>query len=214
MFKKFFKNYGFTLFELLAVLAIMAIIAGIAVPRVTQTIKNARIEALKNNMQLIANSMQRYATEKELTSCIGGMFVINPNVLETEAESGDLFEYDGSDDPGAPDSDPSIHNVLIDPETDGVPDADSRAKEISDDYIEGGIPEHIRVIVYADEDGQGHIVVSYGDVDATPEDDSEDDVLLYNGITPQEMGADASATSFQFAKTFELEDGEGHNHKQ
>ena len=42
---KKFKNAGFTLFELLAVLAIMAIIAGIAVPRVMQTIKNARIRS-------------------------------------------------------------------------------------------------------------------------------------------------------------------------
>src|SRR5690554_5418564 len=64
--KKFFKNYGFTLFELLAVLAILAIIAGIAVPRVMQTIKNARIQALQSEMQLVANSVQRLLMEEEI----------------------------------------------------------------------------------------------------------------------------------------------------
>ena len=84
---KKFKNAGFTLFELLAVLAIMAIIAGIAVPRVMQTITNARIEAIESEMNMIANAVQRYVVEKELGSCIGGMFVINPNEDQHEDDT-------------------------------------------------------------------------------------------------------------------------------
>ncbi|MFP4457268.1 MAG: prepilin-type N-terminal cleavage/methylation domain-containing protein, partial [Clostridia bacterium] len=61
--KKVFNNKGFTLFELLAVLAILAIVAGIAVPRVMQTISNARVQALETEMELVASSVQRMLVE-------------------------------------------------------------------------------------------------------------------------------------------------------
>lgn len=209
------NNKGFTLFELLAVLAILSIIAAIAVPRVMQTIKNARIEALKSNMQLIANSMQRYVTEKELTSCIGGMFVINPNVSETEVQSGNKFFYndntpeqmDSSDAPTTPTND-SIHNITIDNLVENKP----IQTYIMENYIEGGIPNHIRVLVYAGADNVGRIIVSYGEVDINPSDNSINDKFLINGIKANELGTVSSTGSYMITKTFELESGDGHDH--
>ncbi len=89
--KKFFKNHGFTLFELLAVLAILAIIAGIAVPRVMQTIKNARIQAIRSEMQLVANSVQRMLMEAEIMNSRegfdGGVFTITSGSITTSPGS-------------------------------------------------------------------------------------------------------------------------------
>ena len=202
------KNKGFTLFELLAVLAILSIIAAIAVPRVMQTIKNARIEALKSNMQLIANSMQRYVTEKELTSCVGGMFVINQAYNETDVISNSKFYFNGTTLQNATGT--SIHNITVVDQS----ETDSIAKEIANDYIEGGIPSHIRVLVYADSTGKGNVVVSYGNVDKTPSTTGDDTkVVLINGITPQDLGEAQDAKYYQVTKTFELDSGEGHKHE-
>ncbi len=63
--KVLFKR-GFTLFELLAVLAIISIVAGITIPRVMQTIKNAKIEKIMNEMSLVHDALLRMITEYEL----------------------------------------------------------------------------------------------------------------------------------------------------
>ncbi len=53
------KRNGFTLVELLAVIVILAIILVIAVPQITNTIKNARMGAFGSSAKLIASTAER-----------------------------------------------------------------------------------------------------------------------------------------------------------
>ena len=202
---KKFKNAGFTLFELLAVLAIMAIIAGIAVPRVMQTITNARIEAIESELNMIANSVQRYAVEKELGSCIGGMFVINPTnaMVQGATAAGDVIDL--NDLTTAPTSGADVDYLTVETANGTtVAPADGNAFGLID-YVEGGIPNYVTVQVYQNTDGDGEILVSYG----LASDDFDHTTLTVNqkgGIEADEL------TPGVITRTFELDGGSGHKH--
>jgi len=146
--KKFFKNSGFTLFELLAVLAILAIVAGIAVPRVMQTITNSRIQALEAEMQLVASAVQRMVMETEIMSSN------NPN-------KGVNVPFYIAGAPITTTDDDLILDYLLDTTyTDGSMDADGIDIDMIqnqtdpsvsmniEDYLEGGVPDYLYVFVY------------------------------------------------------------------
>lgn len=56
------KN-GFTLIELLTVIVILGVIAGIAVPTITKTIQNSRVDSCKEQVRTIERAAERWATE-------------------------------------------------------------------------------------------------------------------------------------------------------
>jgi len=61
------KKNGFTLVELLAVIVILAIILVIAVPKIANTITNARKGALESSAKLIAAGAEREKLLREAT---------------------------------------------------------------------------------------------------------------------------------------------------
>lgn len=54
---------GVTLIELLAVIAIMAVIAAVAIPVVSNSMASARENTTKQNLQLLAEALQRYNSD-------------------------------------------------------------------------------------------------------------------------------------------------------
>lgn len=54
---------GVTLIELLAVIAILAIIAAVAIPVVSNSMNNAKVNTTEQNLQIIADALQRYDTD-------------------------------------------------------------------------------------------------------------------------------------------------------
>ena len=53
------KKKGFTLVELLAVIVILAIILVIAVPKIMDTIENAKLGAIESTARLIINGAEK-----------------------------------------------------------------------------------------------------------------------------------------------------------
>ncbi|MFP4698619.1 MAG: type II secretion system protein [Eubacteriales bacterium] len=150
--KKFFKNSGFTLFELLAVLAILAIVAGIAVPRVLQTITNARVTALEAEMQLVGTTVQRMFTEEEINAPGNspGMdvqfYIMGVDIsaeldnivpLYTEYETGGPTDHAPSD----------FVPYVYDSGQDGFYDSSYTTDLRLQDYLEGGVPDYLTVLV-------------------------------------------------------------------
>ena len=60
------KIKGFTLVELLAVIVILAIILVIAVPKITDTIKNSKIASFESSAKTIAAQAEKKKMEKEI----------------------------------------------------------------------------------------------------------------------------------------------------
>ena len=59
------KKNGFTLVELLAVIVILAIILVIAVPKITDTIKNSKIASFESSAKTIAAQAEKKKMEKQ-----------------------------------------------------------------------------------------------------------------------------------------------------
>ena len=66
------KN-GFTLVELLAVIVILAIILVIAVPKITDTIKNSKIASFESSVKTIAAQAEKKKMEKEILEDTGSI---------------------------------------------------------------------------------------------------------------------------------------------
>jgi type II secretory pathway pseudopilin PulG len=170
---------------LLAVLAILAIVAGIAVPRVMQTIRNARVSALEAEMQLVANTVQRMFMEEEINSpgsspamdvqfFIEGVDILNVNTGETYDGAkllGDYTEYDP-----ATVGDITLLPYIWDGDNGFTTDTSYSTELNLEDYLEGGVPEYLTVLVVdqnaidgdesvdsevSDKSGIGAIVVIY-----------------------------------------------------
>ncbi len=60
------KKNGFTLVELLAVIVILAIILVIAIPKITDTIKNSKIASFESSAKTIAAQAEKKKMEKEI----------------------------------------------------------------------------------------------------------------------------------------------------
>ena len=60
------KKNGFTLVELLAVIVILAIILVIAVPKITDTIKNSKIASFESSAKTIAAQAEKKKMENEI----------------------------------------------------------------------------------------------------------------------------------------------------
>jgi general secretion pathway protein G len=58
------REGGFTLIELVIVMAIIAILASLAVPVFTNTIKNAKEAALKEDLHVMRNAIDSYTMDK------------------------------------------------------------------------------------------------------------------------------------------------------
>lgn len=71
------KKNGFTLIELLAVIVILAILVLIAMPKVLQTVENARRDTFKVEIQNILNKIESVSTDKILN---GGFKTITQDV--------------------------------------------------------------------------------------------------------------------------------------
>ncbi len=56
---------AFSLVELVIVIVILGVIGAIAVPRITQGIANAGVNALQRDLQIIRNAIETYAAEHE-----------------------------------------------------------------------------------------------------------------------------------------------------
>ena len=65
------KKNGFTLVELLAVIVILAIILVIAVPKITDTINNAREGSMASSVKMVAAAAER---EKMVADTLGNEF--------------------------------------------------------------------------------------------------------------------------------------------
>ena len=200
------KNAGFTLFELLAVLAIMAIIAGIAVPRIMQTITNARIQAVKSEMGMVANAVQRYAVEKELGSCIGGFYVIHPSVAQDTADvDADLIISLGSDGDTPAEDTGGASNLNVTLE---YGNAGTIASDL-EEYVEGGIPAYLTVqIVMNTDELVGEIIVKYGEAVTSATDPT---VVTESSVTKADLDGEIGGSSV-ITKTFELGTGDPHDH--
>lgn len=61
------NSRGFTLIELLIVLAIIAILAGIAVPRYTASLKEAKESACAANIAILESAVMRYWIDNDET---------------------------------------------------------------------------------------------------------------------------------------------------
>ena len=67
------KKDGFTLVELLAVIVILAIILVIAVPKITDTIKNSKIASFESSAKTIASQAEKKKMEKEILEDTGSI---------------------------------------------------------------------------------------------------------------------------------------------
>ena len=67
------KVKGFTLVELLAVIVILAIILVIAVPKITDTIKNSKIASFESSAKTIAAQAEKKKMEKEILEDTGSI---------------------------------------------------------------------------------------------------------------------------------------------
>ena len=67
------KKNGFTLVELLAVIVILAIILVIAVPKITDTIKNSKIASFESSAKTIAAQAEKKKMEKEILEDSGSI---------------------------------------------------------------------------------------------------------------------------------------------
>ena len=67
------KKNGFTLVELLAVIVILAIILVIAVPKITDTIKNSKIASFESSAKTIAAQAEKKKMEKEILEDAGSI---------------------------------------------------------------------------------------------------------------------------------------------
>ena len=67
------KKRGFTLVELLAVIVILAVILVIAVPKITDTIKNSKIASFESSAKTIAAQAEKKKMEKEILEDTGSI---------------------------------------------------------------------------------------------------------------------------------------------
>ena len=67
------KKNGFTLVELLAVIVILAIILVIAVPKITDTIKNSKIASFESSVKTIAAQAEKKKMENEILEDTGSI---------------------------------------------------------------------------------------------------------------------------------------------
>ena len=67
------KKNGFTLVELLAVIVILAIILVIAVPKITETIKNSKIASFESSAKTIAAQAEKKKMENEILEDTGSI---------------------------------------------------------------------------------------------------------------------------------------------
>ena len=67
------KKDGFTLVELLAVIVILAIILVIAVPKISDTIKNSKIASFESSAKTIASQAEKKKMEKEILEDTGSI---------------------------------------------------------------------------------------------------------------------------------------------
>ena len=67
------KKNGFTLVELLAVIVILAIILVIAVPKITDTIKNSKIASFESSVKTIAAQAEKKKMENEILEDAGSI---------------------------------------------------------------------------------------------------------------------------------------------
>ena len=67
------KGRGFTLVELLAVIVILAIILVIAIPKITDTIKNSKIASFESSAKTIAAQAEKKKMENEILEDAGSI---------------------------------------------------------------------------------------------------------------------------------------------
>ena len=92
---------GFTLIELIVVIAILGFLLAIAIPRYTTSRTRAAINASAANLKNLANAVELYATENNLTDYpIGSLETIVadyiPNVPEPPGDGNYIYSPSGS----------------------------------------------------------------------------------------------------------------------
>ena len=81
-----YEKQGFTLVELLAVIVVLGLILSIAIPRITELIENARINAYIQNEEIMIRSTMNYIAlnEEELPNEIGETKQVSLEQLQTD----------------------------------------------------------------------------------------------------------------------------------
>ena len=90
------KKNGFTLVELLAVIVILAIILVIAVPKITDTIKNSKIASFESSAKTIAAQAEKKKMEKEILEDTGSINCSDVVKLNDTDYSSCSITFDGN----------------------------------------------------------------------------------------------------------------------
>ena len=90
------KKDGFTLVELLAVIVILAIILVIAVPKISDTIKNSKIASFESSAKTIAAQAEKKKMEKEILEDTGSISCSNIVKLNDTDYGNCSITFDGN----------------------------------------------------------------------------------------------------------------------
>ena len=109
---------GFTLIELIVVIAILGFLLAIAIPRYTTSRAKAAASASAANLKNLANAVELYATENNLTTYPAGTDLAGivgeyiPSIPTSPGGGTYTYQQDGS---GYQITDPASYGDLVDP---------------------------------------------------------------------------------------------------